>query len=169
MRKPHVLTKQAEIKPLREKMHREQKGIDPITRKPLSIKDGVLDHCHNTQKVRKVIHRQINAALGKIENAYKRYVKPVHPDVTLQVFLQGCIDYLNAPQSDYLHPKWINKASSKFNTLNESQKDGLLERWGLPKGKNSTERLATFRKVLNTAVYDFDYVLAEIKIIKEKT
>lgn len=164
-----ILTKQSEIKPIKEAMYKDQKGIDPIVKKAMDLKGSVLDHDHNTQRVRKVLHRQVNAALGKIENAYKRYVKPFFPDVTLEQFLEGVIEYVDPKnQTDYFHPKWVDKAIAKFNYLKESEKDALLKSWGIDGyKKNSTSRKEEFRKVLMTAVYDYDYILEVIKKFKE--
>ena len=39
----------------------------------ISFADAVLDHDHATGRVRGVLHRGVNAMLGKIENSYKRY------------------------------------------------------------------------------------------------
>lgn len=64
---------QAAVKSYREAKLREQGGRCAITGYTLSPAEAVLDHCHTTGHVRGVIHRGVNALLGKLENNHKRY------------------------------------------------------------------------------------------------
>ena len=52
-----------------------QNGIDPILKEPFSISGACTDHDHVTQNVRSVLHRQVNAFEGKIQNSYIRCLK----------------------------------------------------------------------------------------------
>ncbi len=63
----------AATKPYREAKLREQGGRCAITGYTLSPAEAVLDHDHATGHVRGVLHRGVNALLGKLENNYKRY------------------------------------------------------------------------------------------------
>ena len=64
-----------DVQQVREQLLKEQGGIDAITGLEIPPKQAVLDHCHETQFVRAVASRQSNAALGKLENVYARYLK----------------------------------------------------------------------------------------------
>ena len=64
---------QAAVKGYREAKLREQGGRCALTGYTLSPAEAVLDHCHTTGNVRGVIHRGVNALLGKLENNHKRY------------------------------------------------------------------------------------------------
>ena len=61
------------VKAYREAKLREQGGRCALTGYTLSPSEAVLDHCHTTGHVRGVLHRGVNALLGKIENNHKRY------------------------------------------------------------------------------------------------
>lgn len=65
--------KTTQVKPVRETMWREQGKVCALSRYPLALEDAVLDHCHKTGHVRGVLHRGVNALLGKLENNHKRY------------------------------------------------------------------------------------------------
>ena len=64
---------QAATKAYREAKLREQGGRCAITGYTISASEAVLDHCHSTGHVRGVLHRGVNALLGKCENNYRRY------------------------------------------------------------------------------------------------
>lgn len=60
------------------KKYREQTLADQgfrcgMTGYPLTPEQAVVDHDHQTGHIRGVIHRGVNALLGKIENNHKRY------------------------------------------------------------------------------------------------
>ncbi|MGB0273596.1 MAG: endonuclease domain-containing protein, partial [Opitutales bacterium] len=91
----------------------------PITK--ASMQDNVLDHCHSSGAVRGVLHRQSNAFLGKIENAWKRYCKR-SSNVELAEALRNMADYLDAPDMDILHPVGATQLISKFRSKNNNKK-----------------------------------------------
>ena len=62
-----------DVQKVREKLYEEQEGVDPITGLIIPANQKVLDHCHDSQFVRAVLHRQTNAVLGKIENLETLY------------------------------------------------------------------------------------------------
>ena len=64
---------QAATKAYREAKLKEQGGRCALSGYTLSTSEAVLDHCHSTGHVRGVIHRGVNALLGKVENNYRRY------------------------------------------------------------------------------------------------
>ena len=65
--------KTTEVKKVREELLRLQGGVCALTRYPLAPKDAVLDHDHKTGLTRAVLHRGVNALLGKLENNHARY------------------------------------------------------------------------------------------------
>lgn len=64
---------QAAVKAYREAKLKEQGGRCALTGYTLSPSEAVLDHDHVTGHVRGVVHRGVNALLGKLENNHKRY------------------------------------------------------------------------------------------------
>ena len=133
---------------VRDKLYKEQGGIDLITGLEIPDKQAVLDHCHDSQFVRAVLHRQTNAVLGKIENLEMRFLSWWF-DGTLSDFLRGCADYLDKEhEQKYLHPAFIKKLQVQFNKLNEKQKQNVLSYFGEETGVNSTQRKLTFKKFI---------------------
>lgn len=63
--------------------------------------DAVLDHCHSTGLLRKVLHRGCNALLGKIENNMKRNRMDIH---RLEMWANNLVGYINSTHTDILHP-----------------------------------------------------------------
>ena len=151
---------------VRDKLKKEQNGIDPITRLEIPDKQAVLDHCHDSQFVRAVLHRQTNAVLGKIENLEMRFLSWWY-DGSLSDFLRGCADYLDKEhEQKYLHPAFIKKLQVQFNKLNEKQKQNILLHFNEEKGCNGTQRKLIFKKFILKRTHSMDEILEVI--MKEK-
>ena len=73
--------------------------------------DAVLDHCHKTGKIRKVLHRGCNAMLGKIENNLARNKMT---SVRLTHFIDNLIDYLTRDYEDIVHPTYKTREERKM-------------------------------------------------------
>lgn len=156
----------ADIKRVREKLLKEQGGLDLLTGLPLDPRSACTDHNHSTQYVRGVIHRQSNAVLGKIERLYTRYLKFWYND-SLSNFLRRCADYLDRPDDlRYIHNGWLKAMQTKFNALSEGQKKEVLQGLAKPEGSNSTERKATFRKALLSRQFTMTQVEQLINKVK---
>ena len=154
-----------DVKEVREKLYKEQGGIDLITGLEIPDKQAVLDHCHDSQFVRAVLHRQTNAVLGKIENLEMRYLSWWF-DGTLSDFLRGCADYLDKQhEQKYLHPSFIKKLQVQFNKLNEKQKQEVLREVGEDIGCNGVQRKVIFKKFVLKRTHSMQEIL---DIIKEK-
>lgn len=155
---PEHLYTTSDVKRIREKLFEEQCAVDPITGLIIPAKQAVLDHCHQTQFVRAVLHRQTNAVLGKVENMWTRYLSWWY-EGSLQDFLRGCADYLDKhhPQ-DYLHPSFLKHLQVQFNKLNEKAKQNVLAGLGSEIGSNTKERKALFNKALLKREHTFDQV-----------
>lgn len=156
----------SDVKAVREKLLKEQGHVDPITSQKIPEKQAVLDHCHNSQYVRAVLHRQSNAVLGKIENIYPRYLAWWY-EGTLSDFLRGCADYLEKEHDKvYLHPAFMKHLQVQFNKLNEKSKQNVLVNLGSDTGHNSKARKLLFKKALMQKIHTFEDVM---EIIKQET
>ncbi len=138
-----------DVTEVRQALLKEQDGTCAITMLDIPPKQAVLDHQHDSEQlVRGVLHRQANSWLGKAENAYTRMLAHWYPG-TLSQFMRQCANYLEKEQeARFRHTGWLGKISTKFNALKEPDKDRVLEMLGQPKGSNSKERKALFRKVV---------------------
>jgi len=131
-----------DVQRVREFLIEEQSNIDALTELEILPKQAVLDHSHDTQYVRAVISRQANAFLGKLENNFVRYLRHWYPE-TLSTFLRKAANYLEKPDDQrWVHPGWINL--------------------GYEKGKNSTERKATFKTLTLDRSLGYEKVISEI-------
>lgn len=155
-----------DVQVVREKLLSDQEGLDLITGLPIPQKQAVLDHDHNTNFVRGVLHRQTNAFLGKLENAYIRYIKWWYVG-TLSEFLRGCADYIEKEHpKEYLHPAFIKSLQVQFNKLNEKQKQSVLSYYGLENGCNMKERRLIFKKFILKRTHSMNEILEVMQ--KEK-
>lgn len=155
-----------DVAKVRDELKEKQQHIDPITKLEIPPKQAVLDHCHKTQFVRAVLHRQSNAVLGKIENMWVRYLSWWYSG-TLPDFLRGCADYLEKehPQ-EYIHPSFIKHLQVKFIKLNEGKKQEFLLKVNEEKGCNSKERKLIFRKFVlkrTHSMKEIELLLKEIE------
>ena len=121
--------KQSDIKPLREKLYKEQNGICPLLKQKIDIKDTSLDHQHKRLSdpigldgaglIRGCIHKQANSAEGKIVNIYKRL--GLNKFILLPNFLRNLADYLERDNLPYIHPSEKSKSKklmkSSYNHL----------------------------------------------------
>ena len=79
-------------------------------------------------------------------------------------FLRQAADYLEKEQDTrYVHPGWLKKSQTMFNSLPEGDKKAVLEALGQSQGGNSTERKKLFKKALLTRKFSYDQVKAMIE------
>lgn len=153
----------SDVKKVREALLLEQNNLDSVTGLEIPQKQAVLDHCHNSQYVRAVLHRQVNASLGKIENLWIRYLKHWYP-YDLSTFLRQCADYIEKePDKRFYHPGWIKKVNASFNKLSAKEQDRVLTALGSVKGSNSTQRKELFKRKLLTKSFSFDTIKSFIE------
>jgi hypothetical protein len=151
-----------DLRKVRLKLLEQQEFKDLCTGLPLDEKDSVTDHCHDSQYVRGVLHRQINVLLGRIENAYTRDIG-WWCNIPLPELLRLIAAYLERQDdTTYLHPSWIKSCKVHFNKLSESDKAQALALMKQPEGKNGKERKEIFRKALLTRKYKYKEVLSLI-------
>lgn len=71
----------------------------------MSIKgEGVIDHDHDTGRIRGVLHRSCNSAEGKVSNAAARWgaKSSAYPDIIR--FLEATVAYLKSEPTDMIYP-----------------------------------------------------------------
>jgi hypothetical protein len=158
-----------DVKKVREQLTKEQDNKCAVTGLDIPTKQHVLDHAHDdTQFVRGVLHRQVNAFAGKAENAYIRLIAWWYPN-DLPTLLRECADYLEKePDGRYRHNGWIKKINTEFNKLKEAHKDVVLVALGQTKGKNGAERKKLFQKAVLTREFTYDTIRALILELKER-
>lgn len=86
---------------------REQGGLCPLCRKEidLSIKgEGVIDHDHDTGRIRGLLHRSCNAAEGKISNAAARWGAKSSQYTAIIPYLEALVGYLKREPSQFIYP-----------------------------------------------------------------
>lgn len=158
-----------DVKRIRDQLAKEQDNKDALTGLELPDKQKCLDHDHQSQFVRGVLHRQVNAALGKLEGVHTRYLKHWY-EGTLPDFLRQAADYLEKEQDTrYVHPGWLKKAQTMFNTLSEGNKKAVLEALGKSQGGNSTERKKIFKSALMTRKFTYEQVKQMINNSKQES
>lgn len=156
-----------DVKKERERLYKEQEGVDPILKEVIDLKDTCLDHDHITQKVRCVLHRQTNAFEGRVVNAYKRNLAWL-TDLPLPVILRNLAEYLERDFSDAaIHPSWTKVVMTKFNSLSEGQKKTALQSLASPVGENSKQRKELFRKILLSRKFTLTQIEHVINSAKE--
>ena len=155
-----------DVKEVRDKLSEEQLHKDKMTGLDLPSDQKVLDHCHKTMRVRGVLHRQSNSALGKLEGMYTRYLSWWYTG-TLSDFLRQAAEYLEQteqkPDERWYHPHWLKKVQTKFNSLREQQKDRVLILLGGEAGKNTADRKKKFKELINNRQFGYDLIQAIIK------
>jgi hypothetical protein len=159
----------ADVKKVRELLTKEQDNKCAVTGLEIPVKQHVLDHAHDeTQLVRGVLHRQVNAFAGKAENAFTRLIAWWYPN-DLPTLLRECADYLEKePDTRYRHNGWIKKVNTEFNKLKEAQKDAVLISLGQTAGKNGVERKKLFQRILLTRTHSYDTIRNTINNAKEQ-
>lgn len=92
--------KQSELKHWRDKLLAEQDRVCFLCGNDIES-DPVLDHCHDTGRLRGVLHRQCNHAEGRIKDWIKRTGKSTNPiDFLVNLAWYISKDYSKNP----LHP-----------------------------------------------------------------
>ncbi len=157
-KEPKHLYTPTDVSKVRKTLFEEQEGRDALTGLELPLDKLCLDHNHSTQFVRGVLHRQVNAALGKLEGVHTRYLSYWYTG-SLPDFLRQAADYLEREDDKrFIHPGFLKKLQTMYNTLNEASKKEVLHHLGQPQGSNGTERKKLFKKALLTRQFTFQQV-----------
>ena len=89
------------------KLLKEQDGLCPLCGKPidLTIKgEGVIDHDHDSGRIRGLLHRSCNAAEGKISNAAARWGAKSASYADIIPYLKNLVAYLEKPPKNLIYP-----------------------------------------------------------------
>lgn len=168
--KVKTLYSASDVKAVRQALLKEQNGLDALTGLPIPAGQEVCDHCHESQFVRGILHRQTNAVLGKLENMYIRYLKWWYKG-TLSEFLRNAASYLEKKhKTEYVHPGWIKRVNADFNKLKANHKDIILNTLGAKPSSNDFQRKAKFKELILTKRFDYITIrdlLQEVKEINE--
>lgn len=93
--------KYKEIKEIREALLKAQDDKCALSGIPLSPDRAVLDHAHDSGKIRATLDRGVNAFLGKIENSM--VMNRISQDM-LAIICERLIEYITTSEKDLLHP-----------------------------------------------------------------
>ena len=157
----------SDVAQVRAILIQEQDQCCAITGLHTELRDFVCDHKHDEEQlVRGALHKHANSLLGRIEGLEPRYLRHWYPH-SLPEFLRGCADYLEQteikPDRRWRHPNWTKKVKTKFNALNEKQKNKVLVLLGGNERQNATERKSAFNTILLTKKYSYDTIMLTIK------
>lgn len=163
----------SDIKRVREFLLAEQNNKCAALGIPIKPdRTPVLDHFHNDEQVvRGVLEREVNAFLGVIENANKRYLRYWLPTPLPEVLraLAGYLERSEAtPDRRFRHNGWLKKVKVWFNKLPAKKMDEVLLQLGSSPGKNLVDRKAKFAKVVLDRSLGYDTISQVIKSTKEK-
>lgn len=105
----------SQLKPVRDKIRADQKGLCALCNQPVSTSDAVLDHCHSHGFIRGTLHRSCNSLLGVLENNRKRF--GLGDDVAFAGFMQGAHAYIvkhATPQTRMIHPTFKTEEEKRL-------------------------------------------------------
>lgn len=154
-----------DVKNIRDKLVKEQKGIDPILNEPFK-EVAVCDHDHTTQHVRSALNRNCNAFEGLVFNAYKRCLAWL-TDKPLPDILEGLAHYLRQDYShNPYHTGWLKKVKTEFNKLKSKQQDDVLIKLGSKAGTNLKTRKEIFAKLVLDRNLGYDTIRQVIKEVQ---
>ena len=157
-----------DIAKVREYLYEEQHCKDALTGLELPTAKWVADHRHDDEQfVRGVIHRSVNACLGRIENSYVRDLAWWYPD-SLPTFLRKAADYLEKPpDTRYRHNSWLQKVKVFFNKLSSKQQNFVLESLCNEIRGNPKERKELFAEIVLDRSLGYARIVEVINQAKE--
>ena len=134
----------------RDSLLERQGGVDPVLAKP-PIRP-VLDHDHKSGRCRGTLENEMNAFIGKVENAYGRFLSHLTQE-SISAILRRLADYLEQDYSaNPLHHTEIGKSVRSFRSMSADAQKDLLRSLGAADEdmKNSKKRGDCFRKMLKS-------------------
>lgn len=105
----------SQLKPVRDKIRADQKGVCALCGLPVSVPDAVLDHCHKHGFIRGTLHRSCNSLLGVLENNRSRF--GLGDDVAFTNFMAGAHAYIvkhAVPQTRMIHPTFLTEDEKRI-------------------------------------------------------
>lgn len=103
--------KQREIRDWRIRQLGTQDYTCALCGDSIDPEEAVLDHCHKTGFLRKVLHRGCNSLLGKIENAMPRSRVDLK---RLENIAGNLVEYITTQHTEVLHPTYKTKEERKM-------------------------------------------------------
>ena len=110
----------------------------------------VVDHDHETGRIRDVVSNEANAMLGKIENFYK--TRGANAKYGLPEVLRRMADYLEQEQGP-LHPVGTRQLTKRFSRMKKEQQIAILKKHhadelAISSCKNSKDRTKLYRSLI---------------------
>tara|TARA_R110000868_G_scaffold14414_2_gene67013 strand:- start:26215 stop:26700 length:486 start_codon:yes stop_codon:yes gene_type:complete len=147
-----LILRSENIKDLRAKWINDYGYLDRITKK--KIANPTLDHDHISGFCRGVLDRDSNQFLGKVESAFKRFLKHKgFKDSDLPLILNNLGHYLKFNQTNLqiLHPQSLGVQIKRFSRLKSNQQKTILMQLGLNEleiKKTKDEKTKQYRKLV---------------------
>ena len=143
-----------ETRDIRESLLKEQDYFCPLCESLIDPKDAALDHCHDTGRIRGVLHLRCNSIEGALKSKFKRGGGLRYTD--FETYLKNLALYLTKEHHMLLHPsnrpgpKKLMKSSYNHlireikhaNLYYKSKNKKLIKFPDYPKSKKLTKRLA---------------------------
>lgn len=95
------------MKAMTRKFLSDQGGLCPLCGKPIDmsiLREGVLDHDHDSGEIRGVLHRSCNAGEGKIANAAGQWIAKATDYGSIKRALLALMAYYEKPGTGWLYP-----------------------------------------------------------------
>ena len=138
-------------------------GVCEISGLPLHR--PVMDHCHDTGKVRGVLENAINLWEGKCWNAWKRDVKYMLPKDLKEskefyaLCLKNMGEYVLVPTShNPYHPSFAQNLVRYFKRLNGADQTAICE------GSNQAKRVKAFKALIKEHKQDLTPLIKKLKL-----
>lgn len=150
----------ADISHWRDRLSKEQQGIDPITGEAFHGR-LTLDHDHHkdSQRVRGVLSSSSNIFEGKVKAVFHRYLKYA-TNQPLNVILRNLAEYYERDNSHLpLHTSWVKTVQSSFSSLPEPKKALVLKELGKENGANSSQRKKIMLDCIKSKKYSYNQLM----------
>ena len=110
-----------------------------------------VDHNHKSGMIRAVISMEGNTFLGRVENSFRRF--GTSSSVGLPKILRNMADYLEAGDTDILHPVGLKQLAGRFSRLRVDDQVFALKVLKAKKSEikactNSKKRTVLYRKLI---------------------
>ena len=149
----------ADISHWRDRLSKEQQGIDPITQEPLVKPCLDHDHSKTSQRVRGTLSAATNAWEGRVLGCYHRYMK-YSTDTPLSTLLKNLGEYYERNNDHMpLHTSWIKVVSTSFSSLPEPKKALVLKELGKENGQNSSARKKIMLDCIKSKKYSYNHLM----------
>lgn len=97
----------SQLRPLVMRILKEQGGKCPVCELPIDMTikgEAVCDHNHISGRVRGVLHRSCNAALGKMEHAVGRWGCKSMTYEAMVPWIERAVLYYKQPEHPFIYP-----------------------------------------------------------------